>query len=314
MSLPAGTTASAAQLLRHVADCLRVEPARLSPLQPPKSAADNPTKLLLRDHRGAAEAVVLFTSNMERDLVSQGVTTAAAARRALGARLGSVILEPIQHGNADGISYALYPYHRPITTYPVIHRAQVIFLRPRLLQWLREATAATARPAQAGEIDSSFRVPLAHLGQQSDLSARLRSGIARALDRLDQAAWSPRVVLAHNDLWHGNVLFKRWPAAARETFPFVIIDWPGAKLAGHAFFDLMRLSRSTALPSRRFRQELLFHSRLLACQPQDIAGYVLAALGAIDMDRGCFEREQFVTLAENSFATLADLLKEDLDA
>ena len=116
-------------------------------------------------------------------------------------------------------------------------------------------------------------------------------------------------MLEHGDLWLGNVLrppAPPWTPPDRGPWPpFVLIDWRGSTVRGHAFYDLLRAVESLGLPPAGVRQEVVRHASILGCHPEDGAGYLLAAIGTIGQSLGCFDVSRFRDLARRLVGLLA---------
>ena len=118
--------------------------------------------------------------------------------------------------------------------------------------------------------------------------------------QLQNGEWQPQFVLAHNDLWLGNVLH----APAGGKYPFAIIDWLGASTRGYAIYDLVRLAQSTGLARNAIAVELESHRALLECRREQLQFYLLAALGSILLNLEAFPRERFNVMAGTCWETL----------
>ena len=127
--------------------------------------------------------------------------------------------------------------------------------------------------------------------------------------RLTAGVWVPRSVLAHNDLWKGNVLLPR-PRSnmARSRHRFVLIDWAASDTRGFAFYDSLRAGLSLSVPKVAMRRALLHHCRVLQSDPQDAHSYLLAALADLDRNRECFPEDRYLVLAHHLHHALTNLL------
>jgi hypothetical protein len=103
----------------------------------------------------------------------------------------------------------------------------------------------------------------------------------------------------HGDLWIGNVLLRDATSGLKGAWSdrFVIIDWPGSMLRGHAIFDLTRLTQSISTGERALASELIRHCQALQCDPEDAVGYLLAALGHLEMNLEQFPFDRFMGMA-----------------
>jgi hypothetical protein len=288
--------------------------SEIAPLTLARPLADAPAKLLVRGLDGGPRGVVLCSSPAAPGLVGRGARLAEEAKRALGPELGAAVLVPLAAGELDGLSYAVLPYREPLADARWAWYAQRWRLRPRVLAWLRGVTRATVADATAGEIETEFRSPLERLVADEGIAPAVRAAGARALERLRGGGFRPRVVLAHNDLWKGNLLLAGGPrgllAGLLAAPAFVVIDWAGARLRGHAIVDLVTVGGSLRLGRRRFRAEVGAHCRALGCEPPDARAHLVAALAALGTRLEGFPRASYLALVERAFGTLEAVLGE----
>ncbi len=227
---------------------------------------------------------------------------AEQAKVALGAQAGSVILDPLDCGRFDGLSYAVLPYCKPLSVSRPWWWLQRAKLAPQLFEWLWHVNERTVRDVSNDDVESRFRAPLQHLISLTMLSESLRAAAKEAEDRLRRRAWVPKVVLSHGDLWKGNILLRS------ETKPnehrFVVIDWAGAELQGHAIYDLVRLAQSLRLHRRGLGREINRHCGVLGCEVIDAKSHLLSALGHLGMNLEHFPVEAYARTAESCFATV----------
>src|SRR5262245_36505559 len=246
---------------------------RIEPLGTPADVTDGTVQAVLRGSREASLAVVLCSSPAAPGLVARDVTNAAAAKRMLGERLGSVILDPLVAGEIDGLSFAIFPWHRPCSNSRIVWAAERPLLGARVLGWLHAAATATASRA---DVPAEFVTPLQHLEQQEFLSASIRRDVTFALERLSAGAWRPSHTLDHNDLWRGNIL-TRSKARARSSgsYPFAVIDWAGENLRGYGLFDLIRWCHSIRIGRRRVARDVRLLCEALGCEQAAAMGHIL---------------------------------------
>jgi aminoglycoside phosphotransferase (APT) family kinase protein len=215
------------------------------------------------------------------------------AKAALGPELGRVILDPVDEGESEGLSYAILPYRTPLDRSRLTGFLSRKLVAPAVLEWLRRATAATLRVTSAETARRDFGEPLEHLAASGDVTDDVRAEARQALERLRSGAWSPAHVLMHGDLWVGNILLDHAPALLGPRLSpegsrgpgFVVIDWGTARVAGHAIYDLVRVAHSFRLVPSRLQAEIEQHCRLLDCALPDARSYLLAALGQLGMAR-----------------------------
>jgi hypothetical protein len=291
-SAPSQTLAQRLELQLHQSGIA----GRLSPLNHLKLADDAPPKFVLRDPEDRPSGFVLCSSTLAPDLIGRGVQRARQAREALGPELGQAVLLPIHAGEMDGLSFAVLPYCQPISTNRIARWVQRRQLRGALFSWLLAASRKTVAAASPDELGSAWEAPLRAIERESFAAQITRD----ALDQLQQDKWRPQFVLAHNDLWIGNIL--RAPAGG--GYRFVIIDWLGSTPRGLAVYDLVRLAESTGLPARALADELEKHRVILSCTSEQLKFYLLSAMGNLLLNLERFPIERFRAMASSCLATL----------
>ena len=268
--------------------------------------ADAPAALRVNDSAGRPLAAILCSAPEAPGMVQRAMSRALQARALLGTELGRPILEPLMQGRVRGLSYAVLPWCDSPSGLRPLWWLQRAALRPALLDWLQRAAAATLRTPAAEESEPRFAAPRRHVAALTAVDAPVRHAARQALERLARGVWQPRTVLMHGDLWRGNLLLRPAPGLARTNWGerLVLIDWAGADPQGHAFYDLVRLSRSLGLPPRALRAEVERHCAVLGCTPRDAMSSLLAALGQIGLALEHFPPAQYAHMARQCCATL----------
>lgn len=278
------------------------------------SLADSVTTLLVHDANDRPVGVLQCSAPRGEgvaDLVQRELERVAAARAALGPRLGEVLLSALAHADDGQRSYAAYPLCHPVPKTRLGNAAARAFLRAPVLAWLRETVRLTSCQPTPAAVERDFAAPLASVAADPRLSASIRAGARGALERLAADRWRPRHVLAHNDLWQGNLLLlprRIWWRTDPPSRPFVVIDWRGSHVHGHAFVDLLCLAESSRMCASTLSRELAHHAWLVGCDPLDVKGYALASMGLIGQDLGCFEPRRWVLATETMWSALQDVL------
>lgn len=288
--------------------------ARLTPLSR-GPLPDSVTLFRVHAHAGRPVGVLQVSPPRQGggdDLVQREVQRSRAARAALGPRLGDVILEPLAWFEDERRTYAAYPLCQPLPARRLPRAAARARLRRLLPAWLLEAARLTRREPTAAQVAHDFARPLAAVAEDPRLGAGLRDGARIALERLEAGTWRPSYVLQHADLWEGNVLL--WPSRPwwRDGAPrqrFVLIDWRGSRVDGHAVADLLSLAQGLRLAPRALRRELERHAWVLGCSLEDTRGHLLAAIGALGLDLGCFEPRRWADGAERAWGLLLEGLE-----
>lgn len=279
----------------------------LTPL-PFTPRADAPAALRVNDSAGRPLAAILCSAPEAPGMVQRAMSRALEARARLGADAARPILEPLMQGQVRGLSYAVLPWCDSPSTLRPLWWLQRRALRAALLDWLHRVAVATAREPASDDIERRFVAPLRHVAALPAASEPVRHAAAQAIERLARGVWQPRTVLMHGDLWKGNVLLRPAPFGTPRldwAERLVIIDWAGADLHGHAFYDLVRLSYSLGLPAGTLRAEVARHCAVLGCTPRDAMSSLLAALGQIGLALEHFPPAQYAHMVEQCCATLA---------
>jgi hypothetical protein len=266
------------------------------------SVADAPSRSLIVGLEGRPVSVLFVSNKVDASYVACNVYNASAAKRLLGEDLGSVILEPLCQGDFRGLSFALWPWHKPLTSVRGLAYLQRQMVLPRMLRWLGAATRRTAREASSEDCRLLFQRPLEQIARDARMPPEAASLAERALRRLASGAWSPRVVLQHKDFGYWNVLLPHGAARRRFTRGFILIDWAGANMQGYPFVNLLMLGRSCRLRGPLLQKEVSRHANILSCDAEDVVSYLLAALGHVGMHLGHFAEDDYVALCRNSIA------------
>jgi hypothetical protein len=240
---------------------------------------DASTKLLVAGARGRPEAVLLVANPATPMSVQEGLTRTQEVADYLGPVVGSVVLQPLVSGDFEGRSYVVLPWERVPADNIWLWRAQKLWLIPRLLGWLRDVTRITAHDLDADQLGERVSAPLERLIADSRLPDDMRRDGETALARASSGQWRPKLVLAHDDLWKGNILLPRDRASRRTTaYGFHLIDWAGAQIQGFAFWDLAKLGAALAFPTRWAKREFRLHAELVGCEPRDALSYLLVGV------------------------------------
>lgn len=268
-----------------------------------KKVVDDPLKLLLRWPNGKPRALIKVSVEATPQLVRREAEMAGQAREMLGPELARHIPDTIWLGEIEGLSYLVRPYYEMLDRRRLIWEIQKFWLQTRVFEWLRQVAAKSVVDATDREVEQDFITPLTTIANDSEFSKEVRELSKIALSRVEQGSWRPRYVLFHGDLWKDNVFLqgkKTLPSSLVGLADFVVIDWAGTVLKGHAIMDLIRLARSFGLSRQRLREELAKHCEILKCEMLDAAGYVAAAIGHLGMRLEHFPRNRYLALAQTT--------------
>lgn len=272
----------------------------------PKAVADDATKLIVLDRANTPLGVILISSPVEPQLIRRGIDRASEIKEHLGPELGGVILEPLASGDIEGNSFAILPYHRPVSNRPLMSRVHRFMLRPIVLEWLASVTEATAHSPDIESLHDAFTGPLEELASNKLMELFVRSAADDTLGRIASGAWRPTHTVMHGDFWLGNVLFHN--KSAREqpgrTPPIVIIDWPGGLINGYGMYDLVRLGMSMKIPPPVLRVQVGRHCHALGCEPRDARSHLLSGLAHLGRNLGHFPPERYARMTADCLRSL----------
>ena len=271
-------------------------------LSAPKSVADDTTKVLAEDRAGRPAAVLLVSSSRSPDLVARGQRRAREARERLGPSLGAAVLTALREGEREGRSWAILPYRRPFPERGFAWRWRRRALARSVLDWLEGVAAETRQEPLDAEVAEGFEAPLERAVSFPEMPTPVREAAKAGLAALASGAWRPSWVLAHNDLWQGNLL-----QPADEPLPFVVIDWPASAVRGHAFFDLVRFGRSVGAGRSQLALAVRRQATLLGCDPSDARFHLAAAVGHIGRILEHMPPDLYRSMAGSSFETFERL-------
>lgn len=289
---------------------LPVREAHLRPLTegaPEDKVDDGAGRALVVDSHGDPIGVLFLARAAAPGLVQRSVEMAAAAKTCLSEELGKVILTPLACGTFEELSYACWPWCKPLSQSRLLGFAQGKRLTPSILSWLRGLTAQTKRPDDGTDAERSHALNLQRLATDDGFPRPMRDLAAQGAGRLDAGQWSPRFVFEHADFWMGNVLWPhhgRGPMARLSRYPFTLIDWAGAHAGGYPIVDLVRFAGSSRTRPGTLRRELQRHAQLLGCAVEETAYPVLASLGHLGANLEHFPRARFLDLGNRMYRTI----------
>ena len=272
-------------------------------LKLPHLVPDHVEKAVVFTPQARPALLIMIAPPAYPDCVREAFGRAEAARLALDGTIGEAVQVTLCKGFAAGQSFAVVPYLTPPARGRLRQRWERLRLRGPVLAWLREVTRQTVSVPPERALADGFFDPLRALCGHVAVSERVRAAARASLGALEGGRWQPRWVLAHNDLWIGNLL--RRPPLLPGAPAFAVIDWGGSRVRGYPIYDLLTLATSIHLPSASLRRELREHSVLLGCEPAQAKDHLLAALGALSLDLGEWPVERFAATA-HQFVTLMD--------
>ena len=274
--------------------------------------ADASYKAIINDVRGQPVAFLICSNPVNPELVSRNVEKARQAGRVLSPELSSVIQTPMLEGRHESLSWALFSIKRPLSDNKWHWRWQKVLLAPRVTRWLTDVTRASRMDIEDGHIGPALISPLEDLAGDQQFPAGIRNGARKAVRRLVSGAWTPKFVLAHNDLWKGNIMLPAPGEEERSRHGFYVIDWAGSSIRGFAMFDLMKLSQSFKYPGFYSRRIIVKHCEILECNLDDALSYLLAAIAGLGRNLEHFPRHRYVAMSVELCRRLSGILGMDI--
>lgn len=271
--------------------------------------ADASYKAVIKNNDGQPVAFLICSNPVNTNLVARNVEKARQAAKVLMPRTASVIQTPILEGAYEKLSWALFSMKRPLADNKWRWRGQKVLLASVLADWLSDVIIDSKKDIEEEHIEEMIVSPLQDLSGDRQFPSDIRKAAEKAIARLTSGKLKPRSVLAHNDLWKGNIMLPARNAPADDQSKFCIIDWAGSSTRGFAFFDLMKLGQSLKFPAFYCRRIISKHCHILECDVEDAMSYLLAALAVLGRNLEHFPRHRYVDMSVGLCRLLAGTLK-----
>jgi hypothetical protein len=265
-------------------------------LATPRLVADHVDKAIVFSPDGRPALLVMTAPAAYPDAVRDAFARAAAARGALDQGAAAAAVQVALHqGAAEGRSFAVVPYLTPIGRGRLRRRWDRWRLEGPVFEWLGEVTRRTSAAVPEAELGLAFQAPLDGLSRMEAVGGRVREAAKDSLHALEEGRWRPRWVLAHNDLWLGNFLFRR-PETPGDP-AFAVIDWGASRVRGYPAYDFFSFANSVDLSASALRRRLVAYCDALGCPPAEARHHLLAALAAHSTALGEWPVERFAKTA-----------------
>jgi hypothetical protein len=263
----------------------------------PRLVPDYVEKAIVFSPQARPALLVMIASRAYPDSVRDAFGRACAARGALGeGTTGAAVQVALCQGDTGGQSFAVVPYLSPISRDRLRRRWDRFCLRRPVFDWLGEVTRRTLVTPPETSWEDGFVKPLMALSRLEVVGERIRLAAGASLRALERRSWEPRWVLAHNDLWLGNLLRRRPDPAGMPGF--AVIDWGASRLPGHPVYDFFSFANSIHLSAASLRRELRQYCVALGCEPGQSRHHLLVALGALSLTLGEWPVERFAATAQ----------------
>ena len=235
------------------------------------------------------KAFVLLSPSKKPNVIKSGHIKLKGLANNIGSKLAQNLLMPLEIGESNGLSYSISAYHRPLHTTFLLKQMDNLRVRASLVNWVIDVAKATRAIASVAEIETQFTQPLMALSQANGVKPAYKNSITEAIEAINNGAWQPCFVSAHNDLWRGNVL-------SSNNTKFVLIDWDGVTLKGYAFYDLVRVAGSFNLSKAKFQVALQQYCAVMDCDKKQAKYYLISAFAFLYADLGDWQYERFLIL------------------
>lgn len=263
---------------------------------------DNTTKFIIFNDQNERVAFLFCDYSENGSVCARNLNNSTEIKMKLGDEFGAVLLSPIVSGDIEEIEYSVWPYCNPLGSGLgfIRRKIQLFKFRPLILNWLRNVNEYSRSIASEQEKCDDFIRPMQRLVRNKNISTRIRGEIEWQISCLQDRRWAPYFILAHNDLWEGNLLVNKYNV--KNTYHgLTIIDWAGGSYRSFAIYDLVRISMSLKVSRSVFSDELLSHCAILHCDKKNAMGYLLASFAYLAENLDEFPADRFIQLLDDCF-------------
>jgi len=279
----------AKEVHRKIAPVISVEPIHKEAI-----VADSTIKYIIRTTEG--DVVLVVSSPASPLLVKRAVDRQRSVKSCLTGHASDPIEAPVLEGYLGSQSYAAWRRRKTISKNRVVAKMQKVALTPRVYRWLCDVAVQTLQPADPVRLANNAL----RLCQIDRIPSEIKIMAKDAAEAFIDGRTPAIQIAQHGDLWIGNIL--------RSGRGFVIIDWPGARVDGSPFFDLVKLALSVGASRSAIRSEIVRISNVLGCAPIAATAYVLSGLGALHSELECFPEASFIQLCVQKVSLLSSIL------
>jgi thiamine kinase-like enzyme len=273
-----------------------------------KDVTDETTKILIKNQLGRHIAFAIISPESNPEIIKKGNKQVELIKNIVSQKLSNTIVEPLYEGNIDGLSFAIWPYYQKLSNNRLLWHYQRKILTNKISSWLLDIANETSVTASYEQIGSKFVDPLIYLSKIVQNNTFFQRIAHESLECFEDKDWRPINIVAHNDLWKGNILLEK-------SFPyisgrFIVIDWSGSQVHGYPIYDLVRFAHSFKLSTCQFRQQLLNHCNILNCNIFQSRCYLVCSLASLSMNIDNFPLHRFIKLAESCLGYFNNAVNE----
>ncbi len=256
------------------------------------------------------DAVLMISNEQYPDFINNSVNVINGIADLLSTECRSVVLEPVSSGSFMGLSYAIWPKHKPVSNAKILKAIQKRTIAKNVFKWLKDVASDTFKNKLSNrEIDTLIRAPIRTLADSPRQSESVQKKAAHALEQLDQNEWRPITTLQHSDFWLGNILIENNHTRNIENpYGFYVIDWGTAFISGGPATDMVQFCISANTTKARALKELIEYCETIGGTIKDIEKYMLVGLGNIGQNLDRFPEERFIEKCSQNMLYLQKLL------
>lgn len=258
------------------------------------------------------DTVLMISNERYPDFINNSVSVIKGIVDQLSPKCGSVVLKPISTGTFMGVSYALWPKHKPISNGKILKAFQKRAISNNVFKWLKDVAVNTVKNNFTdAEIEMLIHAPLRILADNPRQSELVQKKAVKALEKLDQNGWRPITTLQHSDFWLGNILIENKRTRNIENpYGFYIIDWGTAFINGGPASDLVQFCITLNASKARALKELSEYCDAIGGTIEDIEKYTMIGLGNIGRNLDRFPEERFIEKCSKNMLYLQNILKD----
>lgn len=268
---------------------------------------DETIKVLIKNNCQQNIAFAIFSSPLNPGHVHRGIKNVELIKKQITKELANHIVDHIDEGDIDGLSYAIWPFYQPLSNSRLPWFVQRKALSGSISDWLLSIAQKTSVIATSEKIETKFIDPLHFLSKLFSNNQFLQKKVHESLKCFDDKSWRPVNIVAHNDIWKGNILLNKYisylPFVSHpEGAKWVVIDWSGSQIHGYPIYDLVRFAQSFKLSTGQLRQQLARHCDILHCDFNHARCYLVCSLAHLAMNLEYFPVHRFIELAGSCLA------------
>lgn len=260
-------------------------------------------KSLIYNAFGKKIAFMSFSPIDGENLTLKALEVSRQIKKEIDLKDSEAILEPIITGTTEGIHFVVWPYLKSISNNKILRYIQLILLKQPIISWLFSVTRYSLTATDAMEKEISFIDPLESFITNKGISVEIRNVGKEIIHKLKNGSFTPYFVIAHNDLWVGNILLQR-----SKYQKFTIIDWAGANLKGYPIHDLLCIAIMLKLSKRELSRELRNYCNIINCPINHSIFHLVAGLAYLGQNLNNFPEENYLQVVDYLYSYITEVI------